>query len=63
MYVAYIRCAFPVLTKDTGFLLVSWEDYARCVHAFLAGLGSGVDVDFSKRNLVALGHSMGAVAV
>ncbi|KAF8452385.1 Alpha/beta hydrolase family-domain-containing protein [Boletus edulis BED1] len=45
-----------------GYSLFSWEDYARCVHAFLAGLGSGVDVDFSKRNLVAVGHSMGATA-
>ena len=52
-----------VLFRHRDMLPVSWEDYARSVHAFLAGLGSGVDVDFSKRNLVAVGHSMGAVAM
>ncbi|KAG9313725.1 Alpha/beta hydrolase family-domain-containing protein [Chiua virens] len=46
-----------------GYSTFLWEDYARSVHAFLAGLGTGVDIDFSKRNLVAVGHSMGAVAV
>ncbi|KAI0363292.1 hypothetical protein BV20DRAFT_958570 [Pilatotrama ljubarskyi] len=40
-----------------------WEEYARAVHLFLAGLGTGVDVDFSKRNLVGVGHSMGASAI
>ncbi|KAI0828202.1 hypothetical protein BC628DRAFT_1409294 [Trametes gibbosa] len=36
---------------------------ARAVHLFLAGLGKGVDVDFSKRKLVGVGHSMGATAI
>ncbi|KAI0822380.1 hypothetical protein BC628DRAFT_1458161 [Trametes gibbosa] len=36
---------------------------ARAVHLFLAGLGKGVDVDFSKRKLVGVGHSMGATAM
>ncbi|KAI0643911.1 Alpha/beta hydrolase fold-1 [Trametes meyenii] len=40
-----------------------WEEYARAVHLFLAGLGKGVDVDFSTRKLVGIGHSMGATAV
>ncbi|KAL7284566.1 hypothetical protein ACG7TL_001858 [Trametes sanguinea] len=40
-----------------------WEEYARAVHLFLAGLGKGVDVDFSSRKLVGIGHSMGASAI
>ncbi|KAI0329983.1 hypothetical protein GY45DRAFT_1324220 [Cubamyces sp. BRFM 1775] len=40
-----------------------WEEYARAVHLFLAGLGKGVDVDFSTRKLVGIGHSMGATAI
>ncbi|KAF7354807.1 Abhydrolase domain-containing protein mpaH [Mycena sanguinolenta] len=40
-----------------------WDEYARGLHAFLAGLGTGVDVDFSKRRLVLIGHSSGAVVV
>ncbi|KAI9056283.1 alpha/beta-hydrolase [Trametes sanguinea] len=40
-----------------------WEEYARAVHLFLAGLGEGVDVDFSGRKLVGIGHSMGASAI
>ncbi|KAF9037381.1 alpha/beta-hydrolase [Hymenopellis radicata] len=40
-----------------------WGDYGRSVHAFLTGLGTGVNVDFSKRRLVGIGHSMGAVAL
>ncbi|KAJ7055596.1 Alpha/beta hydrolase fold-1 [Mycena amicta] len=39
-----------------------WHDYARALHAFLAGLGTGVDVDFTKRRLILVGHSFGAVA-
>ena len=42
------------------FHAVSWEHYTRGVHAFLVGLGTGVDVDFSKRNLALAGHSLGA---
>ncbi|EKM52339.1 uncharacterized protein PHACADRAFT_211609 [Phanerochaete carnosa HHB-10118-sp] len=41
---------------------LGWEDYARSIHAFLSGLGSGIDVDFRSRKLVAVGHSLGAVA-
>lgn len=44
-------------------LPVGWEEYGRTVHGFLAGLGTGVDVDFSTRRLVGVGHSMGAVAM
>ncbi|THU77938.1 hypothetical protein K435DRAFT_786453 [Dendrothele bispora CBS 962.96] len=39
-----------------------WEDYGRVIHSFLAGLGTGVDVDFTKHKLVGVGHSMGAIA-
>ena len=45
-----------------GMYVVSWEHHARAVHAFLAGLGSGVDVDFSKRRLALVGHSVGGTA-
>ncbi|KIM38787.1 hypothetical protein M413DRAFT_237250 [Hebeloma cylindrosporum] len=40
-----------------------WEDYARSIHLFLAGLGTGVDVDFTGHRLVGIGHSMGAVSL
>ncbi|KAH7912511.1 Alpha/beta hydrolase fold-1 [Hygrophoropsis aurantiaca] len=40
-----------------------WEDYGRGIHAFLTGLGTGIDVDFSKHNLVGIGHSMGAISI
>ncbi|KAI0357837.1 hypothetical protein OH77DRAFT_1370376, partial [Trametes cingulata] len=40
-----------------------WEEYARAVHLFLAGLGCGVDVDSPKRRIVGVGHSMGASAI
>ncbi|TCD65459.1 hypothetical protein EIP91_002673 [Steccherinum ochraceum] len=40
----------------------AWEEYGRSIHAFLTGQGVGVPVDFSKRRLVAIGHSMGAIS-
>lgn len=43
--------------------IVSWDEYTRSVHMLLAGLGKGIDVDFTKRKLVGVGHSMGAVAL
>jgi len=42
---------------------VPWEDYARSIHLFLSGLGTGVDVDFTGHKLVGIGHSMGAVSL
>ncbi|KAJ7055554.1 Alpha/beta hydrolase family-domain-containing protein [Mycena amicta] len=42
--------------------MFGWQEYARALHAFLAGLGTGVDVDFTKRRLVFVGHSLGAIA-
>jgi hypothetical protein len=49
---------------------VCWEEYARVVHAFLAGFGKlklleegnehEIQIDFTKRKLLAVGHSMGA---
>ncbi|KAF8257766.1 Alpha/beta hydrolase fold-1 [Lactarius quietus] len=41
----------------------SWDEYARAVHLVLNGLGKGIDVDFKSRNLVGVGHSMGASAI
>ncbi|KAG6901619.1 hypothetical protein C0995_009959 [Termitomyces sp. Mi166 len=40
-----------------------WEEYARAIYTFLTGFGTGVDVDFSTRRLVGIGHSMGAVCL
>ncbi|OCH87169.1 alpha/beta-hydrolase [Obba rivulosa] len=40
-----------------------WQEYARCIHIFLTGLGSGVDANFTGRKLVGIGHSMGACAL
>ncbi|KAF8902627.1 Alpha/beta hydrolase family-domain-containing protein [Gymnopilus junonius] len=40
-----------------------WEEYARSIHLFLSGLGTGVGVDFSGHNLVGIGHSMGTIAL
>ncbi|PCH37587.1 alpha/beta-hydrolase [Wolfiporia cocos MD-104 SS10] len=55
-----------VLNEQTlrwGYHIFNWEEYARAVHIFLTGQGRGIDVDFSKRNLIGIGHSMGAVAL
>ncbi|KAI9464011.1 Alpha/beta hydrolase fold-1 [Lactarius psammicola] len=41
----------------------SWEEYARAVHLVLNSLGKGINVDFKSRNLVGVGHSMGASAL
>ncbi|GLB40015.1 putative alpha/beta hydrolase family protein [Lyophyllum shimeji] len=41
----------------------AWEEYGRSIHAFLTGFGTGVDVDFSTRRLVGIGHSMGATCL
>lgn len=40
-----------------------WEDYGRSVHMFVAGLGTGIPVDFSTRKLVGVAHSMGCIAL
>ena len=42
---------------------VSWGEYARALHLVLSGFGKGIDVDFGSRNLVGIGHSMGASAM
>ena len=53
----------PSITSPQVPIIVGWEEYARTLHAFLTGLGTGVDVDFSTRRLVGIGHSMGAVCL
>ncbi|KAJ6492308.1 Alpha/beta hydrolase fold-1 [Mycena sanguinolenta] len=45
-----------------GYEPFGWEEYSHGVHALLVGLGTGIDVDFGKRRLVLIGHSMGAIA-
>ena len=45
------------------FMPVSWNEYATSIHLVLTGKGKGIDVDFSTHNLVAIGHSMGAVSL
>ncbi|KAF9474607.1 hypothetical protein BDN70DRAFT_884596 [Pholiota conissans] len=50
--------------KGPGFEHFSCEKYAQAVHRFLsAGLIGGAGVDFRKRNLVGIGHSLGANAM
>jgi len=45
-------------------LLVSCEKYAQAVGRFLStGPNYGARVDFQKRNLVGIGHSLGANAM
>ncbi|KAI0264101.1 hypothetical protein BC834DRAFT_826600 [Gloeopeniophorella convolvens] len=51
-------------TLQAGYLpIFSWEEYARAVHLILNGFGKGIDVDFKSRNLMGVGHSMGAHAI
>ncbi|KAI0342214.1 alpha/beta-hydrolase [Trametopsis cervina] len=40
-----------------------WQEYSRAIHAFVAGLGTGVDINFQTRRLVGFGHSMGGSAI
>ncbi|KAI0267395.1 Alpha/beta hydrolase fold-1 [Gloeopeniophorella convolvens] len=40
-----------------------WEEFARVINLILNGSGKGIDVDFKSRNLVGVGHSMGALAM
>ena len=43
---------------------VEWEEYGRAIgHFLIAGSARGARVDFSKRNLCGIGHSMGAVSL
>ncbi|KAJ7165670.1 Alpha/beta hydrolase fold-1 [Mycena crocata] len=53
-----------VLLQPEFFLNFSCERYAQAVHHFLSiGPDQGGCVDFSKRNLVGIGHSLGGVAI
>lgn len=48
-----------------SFAVVGWEEYARAIHLFCTGQGSGLPVKdyFSDHSLVGIGHSMGAIAM
>ncbi|KAH9996333.1 Alpha/beta hydrolase fold-1 [Russula vinacea] len=51
-------------TLSSGYTpIFSWGEYARALHLILNGFGKGIDVDFGSRNLVGVGHSMGASAI
>ncbi|KAJ6473131.1 hypothetical protein C8R45DRAFT_1163627, partial [Mycena sanguinolenta] len=53
-----------LLLRPEFFLNFSCERYAQAVHHFLSvGPEQGGSVDFRKRNLVGIGHSLGAVAI
>lgn len=39
------------------------EDISRAIHAVVMHLGTGMDVDLSKRRLVGIGHSIGALGM
>ena len=43
--------------------VVPWGDYTRSLHDFLTGQGKDIPVNFSSREPVGIGHSMGAVAL
>lgn len=50
--------------KDPQFTNFTCESYAYAVHRFLsAGPEGGAHVDFRRRNLIGLGHSLGANAI
>ncbi|KAJ7476851.1 Alpha/beta hydrolase fold-1 [Mycena galericulata] len=52
------------LLQPELFLNFSCERYAQAVHHFLSiGPDQGATVDFRKRNLVGIGHSLGGVAI
>ncbi|KAF5372586.1 hypothetical protein D9758_005200 [Tetrapyrgos nigripes] len=52
-----------VLNERVFTYAVRWDEYGRMIHAFLAGLGTGVNFDFRGHNLVGIGHSMGAISM
>lgn len=54
-----------VTTSAKGTSVVGWEEYARTIHLFCTGQGTGLPSReyFKGHNLVGIGHSMGAIAV
>ncbi|KAJ7775678.1 Alpha/Beta hydrolase protein [Mycena maculata] len=53
-----------VLLQPEFFLNFSAERYAQAVHHFLSiGPDQGATVDFRKRNLVGIGHSLGGITI
>lgn len=60
--VCYVSCSDKGLCGSS--IKVTCEKYAIGVHHFLlAGCHHGAKVDFSKRRLVGIGHSLGGVAM
>ncbi|KAG8964820.1 hypothetical protein FRC00_001018 [Tulasnella sp. 408] len=52
------------ILHDAWTEVFPWDDYGRAVGQFLqAGTARGAKIDFTKRKLWALGHSMGAVSM
>ncbi|KAI0061135.1 hypothetical protein BV25DRAFT_1917103 [Artomyces pyxidatus] len=51
------------LHTQAGLTVSSFTTYKKAIHLVLSGQGKGVDVDFRTRNLVAVGHSMGCIAL
>jgi hypothetical protein len=64
---ASIRCILRLNVDGTQllcFLIVGCERYAQAAHHFLsAGPDNGARVDFYKRNLIGIGHSLGGCAM
>ena len=49
---------------------VSWENYSRAIHLILTGAGAFTDsknqpieIDFTTKRLIGIGHSMGGVSL
>ena len=62
-YLSVISRILKEFVELKRYLSVSWEEYARSIHAVLTSLGTGIDVNFSSRRLVGIGHSMGAISL
>lgn len=56
-----LRLYIPAYTHYFG--IVRTEDYARAIHVVLTNAGTGIDVDFTKRRLVGIGHSFGGLGM
>jgi pimeloyl-ACP methyl ester carboxylesterase len=54
---------FQKYVVNTSPTEVGWGEYARIIHLFLTGMGTGIPTDFSSHTLVGVGHSMGAISL